>query len=136
MRTVLYLRSGEIKLFRNLSAELRGSWEEKIVEESIDAYESEGELAAKMSSAPFLKDPRYTSWAKKHSTGVQTGDSLLSDFPEDLLPAFFECVGACGLCAMIEAALGNGKVTDDVLNGIAALSVLRHQILTKNAVTA
>lgn len=136
MRTVLYLRSGEMTLFNALPKSIQAEWQGKVVEESIDAYESEDQLATKMNGAPFVNDERYKAWAAKHSSGVQTSDSLLSDFPGDLFPSFFECIGACGLCAMIEMALGNGKLDDEAMNGVAALSVLRHQILTKNAVAA
>lgn len=136
MPSVLYLRAEEKALFHTLPSALTSAWEARIIDETIDGYESEQELTEKLSSLPFAEDPRYKAWARTHASFGAVGSPLLTDFPEDLLPSFFEHIGACGLSAIIELAFQSEHVNGTILEAVSALSTLRHQILTKNAVSA
>ena len=134
MRTILYLRSNEKELFEKLPAAVQAAWSDKIVEETLESFESQETLEKNLDNVPFASDPGYQAWVEKHASDMGSG-AALADFPEDLLPAFFENIGACGLCAIIELALQNGTVDDKTMEAVSALSVLRHQVLTKNSVT-
>lgn len=137
MRTVLYLRSNEKTMFDALPAALRQTWESKIVEETAEKFETQEELDVRV--ARYSKNPKLAPFLQEASNRLATGEDLgtiLADMPEKALRVFIDAIGNCGICALIEISLLNGKIDDDAMNGIAMLSGIRHQQMMHSSVLA
>ena len=68
------------------------------------------------------------------SEGKGIDSVSLDDFPEDAVPSFLYSIGACGTSALIEMILQKKGLTDEDMEGVAALSRARHRILQINTV--
>ena len=137
MRTVLYLRSGEMTLFRALPASVRQGWEEKIVEETANNFETAEELDLRM--ARYAKNPQLAPFLEEMNTRLEKGEDLgaiLSRMPEKTMKVFIDGIGNSGICALIEIALAGGKIDRYALEGLATLSAIRHQQLMHKTVLA
>lgn len=137
MRTFLYLRSNEIALFNALPASVRAEWEDKVVEETADTFETSQELEVRV--ARYSKNPKLAPFLDEANARLAKGEDLgrvLADMPERTLKVFIDAIGNCGICALIEIALLSGKVDSDALVGIAHLSGIRHQHMMHSSVLA
>lgn len=133
MANNLYLTVAELKLFKTLPASLQQSWSENVTEETSDAFETEEELKRRMSKA----NSEVKQFTEKLAEGMRSpagpSAALWTNLPEDVLPQFLNAIGACGICMLIEISMKSGKVNADGMKGIAALSIIRHNILLRNA---
>ncbi|NOS67265.1 MAG: hypothetical protein HOO67_02775 [Candidatus Peribacteraceae bacterium] len=137
MRTVLYLRSNEKKMFDALPSELRQKWESKIVEETADNFETPEELEVRV--ARYSKNPTLAPFLEEANGRLQKGEdlgSVLGSMPEKALKVFIDAIGNSGICALIEIAFLSGKVDEAALTGIATLSDIRHRQMMHSSVLA
>lgn len=103
-----------------------------MTEETSDAYETDQQLKESMSHLDYGNSPAVAAFAQKLSHGASS-PAIWEDLPEEILPQFLHAIGACGICALIEISLKSGKVDADGMKGIAALSIIRHNVLLRNA---
>jgi hypothetical protein len=138
--STLYLTPEETTLYAALPAEVRGAWDNAVVDESTPFDESEEAISARLDHPPYEHDPDFVAYQQKMTAAMQKDDwtdqSMLDAFPARLLPQFFEVIGPCGLCALIELALQNKDFTSAMLGGIAHLSTIRHQMITSKTYSA
>lgn len=141
MDTFFHLTAEERqKIFERVPAKLKSAWEKKVLEETIDAYETPEELKRRMETPAFDKYPEAKAFAEKVAKKMEAGGSIddvpFSDFPKEAIPTLLYNLGACGVTALMELAFQQPELDEDVLEDMAALSRARHRILQINAVLA
>ena len=141
MPSLLFLTVDERKeIFERLEAGMKKAWEKSVREENIDAYESMEELQKRLSEADLGQFPGVEAALEKAikqlAEGKKLEDVSLDDFPADAIPSFLYSIGACGTSALLEMILQEKGLSDEDLEGAAALSRARHRILQINAVLA
>jgi len=126
----LHLTKDEQKLFDALSDSLKEGWE--VHDETLTAFESDDVLRIRLSMARLSKFPPTERIIKDVQGGKMPTPDMLDEIPEDILPTFFFTIGAKGVAAMMWILLQKIKDDEDI-QGLAALSLIRHDILATNS---
>ena len=127
--TTLYLTPDEIRnIFGKLPSSIQNAWKSSLKEEDLmDHFETDEEIERKL-----------VTGTKRPSKAVQTFMKQIAEkgeFPSmtpETVEALADVVGAVGLSAVLTAAFQEGVEEGD-LDGISALSEMRHRILAANA---
>lgn len=139
LNLVLYLRPEEKTLFQTLH-EGAVEWDGEIRDEVLGGYEDPELIERRLQNPSYADDPEYVRWiAKTQREAMAVGNptrAAIAGFPEDLLPAFFETCGATGISVLVEEILRNPQFGRKALEGLCALTQLRHEILQRNSVAA
>ncbi|MBU2259435.1 hypothetical protein KKC44_02400 [Patescibacteria group bacterium] len=130
MMTTLHLTADEKKTFEKLPAQLQEGW--TVEEETIDAYETPEVLTMRMKMADFKKYPEVETLVERMKDAKDIREVDLSGIQEGVLKEFAFTIGAKGLAAIIRFLLKETKTDADV-QGLAGLSLMRHEILDTNA---
>jgi hypothetical protein len=139
MTQPFYVTSEERSAFAKLPEHLVSAWQGRLVDERLDAYESAEELADRMRSPHIAEVPGMAALIAKAKAESDAGrnplDSLkLKDLPKAALPHVLYALGATGLTVMIGTSLLEGdKLDSSAMEGISALTRVRHSILSQNA---
>ena len=133
MDDLLHLTADERPLFDALPDDVKGAWEGKLAEETLDAYETPEQLAVRLSV--FDDQPEVKRAVDAVFAALKDGASPdaveLPDMPEEVVPRVLFALGAGGMSALLQILLRSA--TADSLEGIAALSQARHLLLEQNA---
>lgn len=134
--STLYVTSEEKELFQALPDSVTSAWDGDIEVETLESYESSSELIVRMRLVTSDGHPEVREFVFNTLEKLQNGGELhanvLDDVPSESLPVVFFGIGAIGLAAIIEMTLHKVQDADD-LDGLAALSLVRHIILQTNA---
>lgn len=137
MDTVLYLTQEEIdNIFEKLPAKIQKTWKKRLQVETIDAYETEQELTARLNKTKYDDIPGMEAFAKHAVTALSSDDvesASPAGIPEAAYPRFFYSIGACGMSAMLEIAMQDPKISNEIMETVAGMSFVRHIILEANA---
>jgi hypothetical protein len=126
----LYLTKTEQDLFAKLPQELKEGW--KVEVENGTAYESDAVIAMRRRMASFEEFPHVQVLVDRVQKGEQLESLTLKDVPETVLPELCFTIGARGLSVLMGALLKEVKSDEDI-EGLSGLSVLRHEMLLSNA---
>lgn len=126
----LYLTKPEQDLFMKLPQKLREGW--KVEVESGSAYESDAVLSMRGRMASFAEFPAVQALVDRMQKGEKPENLSLKDVPETVLPELCFTIGARGLSVFIGTLLKEVKSDGDI-EGLAGLSLLRHEMLLANA---
>jgi len=129
MTPTLYLTAEERTAFDAFSEDLREGWDVK--EETSDAYETSDELNMRAHMASF---PEWMKELAEKIMEEKTEDISLDAVPEEALPDLFFTIGAQGVSWLMGLFIKNVK-TDEDLQGLAAFSQIRHELLLSNIAT-
>lgn len=127
---VLYLTQDEKKIFENLSEALREGW--KIQDETINAYETDEQLAVRVSMADTDRWPELKKLMQEMKEGKEVNVTDIKSIPESAMPELLFTIGARGVTMLIYALMQKAKDDQDI-EGLAAFSMLRHDLLETNA---
>lgn len=131
MQNTLYLTAVEREIFAALPKDVIAEW--NLEPETGAAYETSDVLRVRAGMARFDSYPELLALTAQAATSGKPIDAgVLAHVPESVLPELYFTIGACGLSAVIPVLLTQVK-TDDDLEGVAGLSVARHDILRTNA---
>ncbi|MFH1444638.1 MAG: hypothetical protein ABIG34_04620 [Candidatus Peregrinibacteria bacterium] len=129
----LYLTTEEQKMFQALSDELKEGW--TVEKEQSTAYETREELEMRQKMSSFDEFPQVASLAKQVTEGSPLEKLSLQDVPQEVLPELCFVIGATGLSVLITSLLKEIQSDEDV-EGLMGLSLLRHEMLLSNSATA
>ncbi len=127
MQTLL-LTHDEQALYKGLSAELQTA---SVQDETIDAFESNDELALRYQMATFDRDPSVKNLLQYVREGKYDQVDLESISPE-ILPDLYFTMGARGLSALAQSVLSTANSAED-LEQLEAITLIRHEILLANS---
>jgi len=129
----LYLTAGERALYDALSVELKEGWE---VEEETQIFTDSPQKQMIRFSLLRIHDPKLLSLREKsmkastvEEVAALIHDADLKGVDEDDLAELFFALGPTVLTRLIETMFTSVKTDADV-EGITALTVIRHTILT------
>jgi len=128
----LHLTDGEQKVFAALPEKLKEGWE--VQEERSSAYESAEELSMRQQMVSFVEFPQVAALAKQVEAGSALSTLSLHDVPQEVLPELCFTIGAKGLSVLMASLLKEIRSDEDV-EGLMGLSLLRHEMLLSNTVT-
>ena len=135
----LYLRPDEKTLFQTLHGGSK-QWKGGVEEETLQGYEPPEVIEQNLQNPPYASDPEYIRWvAKTERDAVMVKDPahmMIMGFPEHLLADFFETCGATGISLLVEEILRNPQLSRQAVEGLCALTQLRHEILERNGVSS
>lgn len=129
---LLYLTAAEAARFEALAPDVRDGW---VVEpETQTVYETPRQLRMRRHISRFDAQLDLRALAERaDKNGVES--VTIDDIPEAILPQFCFMIGARGVEMLLGHAWEEVK-TDEDLQGIAALSQIRHELLALNAQAA
>ncbi len=129
----LFLTTEEQKVFQALPDKLREGWTVEVERSTV--YETNEELAMRQKMSSFEEFPQVASLAKQVAEGNALEKLSLNDVPQEVLPELCFCIGATGLSVLMSKLLGEIQ-SDEDLEGLMGLSLLRHEMLLSNSATA
>ncbi len=129
-----FLTADERRLFHALPREVRTPWEESLIDEVLTAYETPADLRSRRQSMPFNRYPELKNLIEKIDASVPADELSFDALPAEAVPLLLAAIGAAGVSAVIEALLKDDTAirSSDDLEGVAALSRARHQMLEDN----
>ena len=129
----LILRAAEQELAEKLPDSLKDTY--LIEEESLTSYERPTDLVVRMRLVASDSHPEVRDVVLGMLDTLQKGGEIQPDvldaIPHESLPIVYFGMGALGLCALIEALIPSIETQED-LEGIAALTKVRHLLLESN----
>jgi len=130
--TTLYLTPSEQQLFQALPSDLREGW---TVEAETHGYNDTPPRMELRMALLRIHDPRLVAFREQVQTAKTIEEVVelikledLSKVDEDDMAALFFALGPQYISSMIEVMLGE-VTTDKDVEGITALTVIRHTIL-------
>jgi hypothetical protein len=129
----LYLRPEEKQIFDALDDDIKDGW--KVEDETIEYSERPEEL--KMRSLMFKSDDENLIQSLEKARSAKTAEEVqgvfeeLKSLPQSIALEAFFTLGVSGLASFISSVLGSAK-TDDDLQGVSELSMVRHALLESN----
>lgn len=128
--TTLRLTDAEMKRWESLPAERTEGWE--VEREDGVAYESPDVLKIRAGMARFDSFPALRAVVDAAMHGKKIDLAAVRDMPESVLPELCFTIGAVGMTVLIGALFAELASDEDVA-AIAAMTSIRHDILTTNA---
>ena len=134
MDTTFYLVDEELALLTPASKE---KWAKDIKKETLTAYETPQQIDARMKAVNYSQYPELQKKIDGYVADIKAGkqpDVSFEDFPEEAMGSFLFSIGASGISFYIDIYLREPATqeSDEIMNTIASLSRVRHQILEKN----
>ncbi len=124
MDSPLYLTDAEKSaLLAIVPAGLKSAVEKATVE-TIDAYESEEELASR--TKILEKDPKAKALGERMKAG-EIEKIEFDDVDEEVMPQLFYCMGVVGMSVIIAIVMEQCK-DEETLNSLTMLTNIRHQL--------
>jgi len=124
-------------IFDKLPEPLRKKWESRLEIETLESFESVEELKSRLEKLSFDEYPDAVKVGEKALKAAMKGKALKAmdakKFPQEAMPRFFHAIGACGISAMMQAAMQGEDVDNTTLESVAGLSLIRHVILQDNS---
>lgn len=130
MTTELYLTAAERGVFDSLGADLQEGW--SVVEETQESYESDRQIKMRYHLADFTAYPEVQELARKFAEGEQITQQDIQNIPAGVQQELYFIIGAKGVSALIGLLL-QSLDSDEVIEAVAALSTVRHELLRLNA---
>lgn len=126
----IFLNAEERKRFDALSAEFTKGF--TVTDETSKAYETDYELVIRANMADLSTFPAFKQMFDDLRAGKKTDVGMIKEIPEEALPEVMFTIGARGIAMLMDEAFDHVESAKD-MEGVAGLSVLRHDILTSNS---
>ncbi|MBU0458006.1 hypothetical protein KJ652_00370 [Patescibacteria group bacterium] len=130
MLNTIHLTAEEKPQFDNFSDDLKEGW--TVEDETIDAYEPPEVLKMRMQMVDLDKYPEALTILERLQSGEKLMDINLNDVGDDILRELAFTIGAKGMNVLIRSVLKSAKTDEDV-EGLAGMTLIRHEILETNA---
>ncbi len=128
----LYLVAEEIELFQKLPADMTKKWKPALKTETIDAYEDAETIKKNIQQSRF-EMPGMQEFMRKSAVGDKTAKVPdPTKISEESWAEYFATIGASGASALIQIWLQSDEMSAEQLDGVAAVSRIRHEILKSN----
>jgi hypothetical protein len=128
MITTIHLTADEKKAYETIPAALRDGW--TVEDETQTSYETDRQLMMRAHMSTLHKYVVVQEMAQHVMDGK--GLPSLGGIPDDLLPEVYFTIGARGVDKLIKLAMQTIK-TDEDMEGLASLTMIRHELLLTNA---
>jgi len=129
MIDTLYLTEGEQQQFACLSESLREGW--KMESETGTVYETPEELYVRATMARFDLHPELEAFVEAVRAGNFDAE-IPDDLSEDALQELCFTIGAQGMTSLMTVLFSRIQ-SDEDLQALASMSMVRHDILKTNA---
>jgi len=130
MTNSIFLTDKERETFDRLPSSVKEGWETQT--ESHTVYESERQMKIRYSLADFSFHPEIKSFVEGIVEGGAPDMNILDSLTPEVEKEIFFILGARGVKALIETLLPEIE-NDEDMELLAALSVVRHELLSINA---
>ena len=128
--TTLYLTAQEKSLFDGLPDSIKQGW--TVEAEKSDAYETPEVLRMRMQMVDLGKYPSALGILERLKNGEDLRNINLEGLSPDVLRELAFTIGAKGMAVLISRLLKSAR-TDKDIEGLAGMSLIRHEILEVNS---
>ncbi len=137
MDQTLFLNAEEMAVFRKMPVAVQSAWKSHVKSETLTSYETSEQMDARMRAVNYDKYPKAKAIIDACFEQMKAGKTpnvSMEDFPENALDAFLFALGASGISFLMESLMCDPKVVvnTEAMEGIAALSRVRHDTLDAN----
>ncbi len=130
--TKVLLTNEEQALLKKLPPNAQALFKGRVESETLDSFETEEELAERLSKTSYDQYPEVKGMIDKLLTSGNIDDLDFEKLSDGALDVLLFSIGACGISALIEISLQD-EVSKDAVEAIATLSAARHRVLTVNS---
>lgn len=130
MTNTIFLTETERISFDRLPSSVKEGWETQA--ETFTSYESERQMKIRYSLADFSFHPEINTFVEHIVNGGEPDMNVLDSLTPEVEKEIFFVLGARGVKSLIETLLTEIE-NDEDMELLAALSVVRHELLSINA---